>query len=736
MGASAGAIRAGLAYVEVGANNNALVSGLKAAEAKIRAFGNSVKAIGMQAIAASAAMAVPLGFATKIYADFEQNMARTRGLLNLEKTSAQFRALEAEAAKLGATTVYTAGQAAEAMSYFAQSGYSTEQILKATGPTLQLAATGMMDLKTAADISMKVMSGMQIESSQLGRVVDILAKTMTTANTDLLQLGEAFKFVGPIANAAGVSLEEVSAAIQILSNAGIQGEMAGTTMRGAILSLASPSQEASLAMKQLGISAMDSRGKFKSIVEIVESFEKAMGKMEDGQRLMWLGKIFPDRQAANFTNFIGKSGELRERTAAITASTGESARVSGAQLDTLFGAWKLLESALEGVALIIGKALAPTLREWGQALVDGLGVLSKIVDGNKEWIPIIGKTIVAVGAVGVGLVALGGTVNLLAFAIGGIGTAVALVTGAVGALLSPLGLLTAGVAGLGYHWLTATESGKQAMTAMGKQIQWLGGIFSESWKGITDAVMAGDLELAARVAWVGLRQVWDAGIGFLNDAWLSFIEGFSSAFRLAIGAVAKQLNSLHADIQSLAVETESWGEWAAGEATFGLFGGADKDREKKRIEGHVEIERRKNAIEQEMAADDARQADQRKRDAEARGVARDADIAQARAELAAAVKQAEMERAIVDAGRILKDMEATGEVDVNGKKVQIPNGDTMARDVQSRVQGTFRGDLIEQMFGSDSDIPKKQLKVQEQQLAALLKTIEVLRNGVGGVLFK
>lgn len=733
MGASAGAIRAGKAYVEVGANDNMLAAGLKKAEASIRAFGNSVKAIGMQAIAASAAMAVPLAFATKTYSDFEQNMARTRGLLGLEKVSAEFKALETEAARLGATTVYTAGQAAEAMSYFAQSGYTTDQILQATGPTLQLAATGMMDLKTAADISMKVMAGMQIESSQLGRVVDILAKTMTTANTDLLQLGEAFKFVGPIANAAGISLEEVSAAIQILSNAGIQAEMAGTTLRGAILSLASPSQEASQVMKMLGIQVMDSRGKFKSMAEIIESFEKAMGKMEDGQRLMWLGKIFPDRQAANFTNFIGKSEELRKRTADITASTGESARVSGAQLDTLFGAWKLLESALEGVALIIGKALAPTLREWGNTLVDGIGLLARIIDGNKEWIPVIGKTIVGIGAVGVALVTAGTAINLVAWAIGGIGTAVALVGTLIAGLLTPIGLVTAGIAGFSVHWLTATQDGQHAVTMMGKQIQWLGGIFSEAWKGITDAVMAGDLELAARVAWVGLRQVWDAGIGFLNEAWLAFIEGFSSAFRLAIGAVAKQLNSLHADVQSLGVETWSWVDWAGG---FTPWGSTNEEREKKRIEGHAAIEQRKNAIDAEMAAEDARQAAQRKADADARAAARDAEIAQARGELAAAVKEAEMERAIVDANRILKEMEDTGAATVNGKKVRLPSGDSVAMQVQSKVAGTFRGDLLDRMFGQENDIPKKQLKVQEQQLAALLKTIEVIRDNVGGVLFK
>lgn len=102
----------------------------------------------------------------------------------------------------------------------------------------------------------------QFGQAMAGDAIDVMAKAMTTANTDLTMLGDAFKFVGPMAKTAGVSLEEITAAIQLLSNAGIQGEMGGTTLRGMLLSLTSPSSEAKRELDRLGVSVVDSAGNY------------------------------------------------------------------------------------------------------------------------------------------------------------------------------------------------------------------------------------------------------------------------------------------------------------------------------------------------------------------------------------------------------------------------------------------------------------------------------------------
>src|SRR5690606_5063865 len=113
-------------------------------------------------------------------------------------------------------------------------------------------AAGQLEIAQAADIAAKIMAGMGVEADNLGGAIDVLTKAMTTANTDLLQLGDAMKFIGPVAKTAGIAFEEVAAAVQLLSNAGIQGEMAGTTLRTGLLSLTSPGAEAAAKLKELG----------------------------------------------------------------------------------------------------------------------------------------------------------------------------------------------------------------------------------------------------------------------------------------------------------------------------------------------------------------------------------------------------------------------------------------------------------------------------------------------------
>src|SRR5690606_12326139 len=133
---------------------------------------------------------------------------------------------------------FSASQAADAMGNFAQAGFKVNEIMGAIGPTLDLAAAGQLDMATASDITAKVMRGMGIEATELTGVVDVLAKAFSTSNTDLQMLGEAMKYVGPVAKSSGKDLNEVVASLQVLSDAGLQASLAGTSLRGIISRLA------------------------------------------------------------------------------------------------------------------------------------------------------------------------------------------------------------------------------------------------------------------------------------------------------------------------------------------------------------------------------------------------------------------------------------------------------------------------------------------------------------------
>ena len=168
--ASAQGIRYGKAYVEIGANIDKLKSGLQSAKAAVQQWGSNLKAAGQQMMSAGLAMAAPIGLGVLQFATFEQAMARVRGLTGA--TEEDFVALSAEARRLGATTAFTAQDAANAMGNFAQAGLTVQEIMQATGPALDMAASGQLDMATASDILIKVMKGMKIPFSEAARVTD------------------------------------------------------------------------------------------------------------------------------------------------------------------------------------------------------------------------------------------------------------------------------------------------------------------------------------------------------------------------------------------------------------------------------------------------------------------------------------------------------------------------------------------------------------------------------------
>ena len=339
-------IRAGRAFVELGVSDK-LTGGLRKAQRRLKAFGASVRSIGQRMVAVSAAAVTPFAVSTTVFAGFEQRMARVRALTGA--TGKDFDRLADMAKRLGESTVFSASQAADAMGFFALAGFDVDQILRAIGPTLNLAAAGQLEIAQAADIAAKIMAGMGLEADKLGGAVDVLTKAMTTANTDLVQLGDAMKFIGPIAKSAGIAFEEIVAAVQLLSNAGIQGEMAGTSLRGALLTLTSPSKEAAGMLKKLGVTIVDAAGDVRPLVDIIGDLERATKNLGSGKRLEVIGTIFQARQAAGVAELLSQGADkLRDYTAALRASGGTAARIAGVQLNTLTGNVTILRSALEG----------------------------------------------------------------------------------------------------------------------------------------------------------------------------------------------------------------------------------------------------------------------------------------------------------------------------------------------------------------------------------------------------
>ena len=182
---------------------------------------------------------------------FEQSMSTARAITGA--TEAQFAALREEATRLGSTTRFTATQAGEGIIFLARAGFNADQILGTLEGTLRLAQAGALDLGTAADIASNILQAFRLEVDQTNRVIDVMALIANSSNTNIIQLGEGMKLVAPVAAGLGVSVEETSAAIGVLSNAGLQSTLAGTGLRRVLSELVSPSTSTRRIMEQLGL---------------------------------------------------------------------------------------------------------------------------------------------------------------------------------------------------------------------------------------------------------------------------------------------------------------------------------------------------------------------------------------------------------------------------------------------------------------------------------------------------
>lgn len=773
--ATAQAIKAGAAFVQLYVDDNRLTRGLRRAQQKLKAFAASLKSVGSRMLSLGSASAVPFALATKSFADFESAMARVLALTGASED--EFARLTGEAKRLGATTAFSASQAAEAMGFFALAGFKVDDILRATGPTLNLAAAGQLELAEAADIATKIMSGMGLTADELQGAIDVMAKAMTTANTDLRMLGDAFKFVGPIAKTAGISLEEITAAIQLLSNAGIQGEMAGTTLRGMILSLTSPSSEAQKELQRLGVRVKDGAGNVRSLTDIIRDLENALAGVGSGEKLASLGTIFPARQAAGAAELVAQGAErLEQATKDLGSAGGTAARIAATQLDTLKGSAAILKSALEGLAIVVGEALAPVLREWGKALTSVVTVVSRAAQRNKKLFTTIAKVIAVVVGVGAVLVTLGLVIQGVIFALGGLATVLTLVGTLIGALLSPIGLVIAALGALGTWFVTTTETGSQAMSTLGARFRQMGSTFMSVWKGIVDAVRAGDLALATKIVWLSLKLIWKGGLAFLEEKWLDFKNFFVNSFYRAVFGISRFLNDAWAGIQIAWAETtafladkwhgvvgylqKSWHRfggffrkvWARVKSAFGDSDAEaeiarinreiaqqeqaiDARRDQARREVEQERQRRRQAIEGDrQAVEDELNRMQAQERAE-REAAKQADLQQTAQELEAAKR--ELQGAIGEAARkrAAAEGQAGAEPPGPGKKAldrakgQIPSLQSVADTAERKVdvKGTFNA-LAVRGLGSSS-LSERTVRATEQVAANTKKLVQEAQHG-------
>lgn len=310
-----------------------------------------------------------IAYAVKTITDFEQSMASVRAVTRA--TNEEFTKLRDKAKELGANTRFTTAQAAEAMRYLGQAGLTTNEILVASQDVLRLAQAGGLGLADAAEIASKALRGFGLEATQMGEVADLMAKAFTASNTSVQELGEAFKYVAPVAKSFGVSMVDTTAAIAALSDAGISSTMAGSSLRNIMTKLANPTKQAEKALLDAGLTMDKLDIKSRGLIPVLESLANSTLTVEDAFT------IFGQRGGPAFEvlkQAIPKIQKFSKEWQDLTGFAEETARIMD---DNLQGALKRLVSALE--YLMIQGTESAGLIKLAQSAIDGLAAAILII---------------------------------------------------------------------------------------------------------------------------------------------------------------------------------------------------------------------------------------------------------------------------------------------------------------------------------------------------------------------
>ena len=259
------------------------------------------KAAGMAAAAAGfAGMTMGIGDSVDSYKSFEYGMQRVAAISGA--TTAELDTLTAKAQEMGATTMFTASQSAEAFTYMAMAGWKSGDMMSGIAPIMNLAAASGESLGLTADIVTDALTAFGLTAGDATHFSDVLAQASSNANTNVSMLGESFaqassnantnvsmlgesfKYVAPIAGAMGYSIEDTGLALGLMANSGIKASMAGTALRRAISALASPTDKQAEAFDKYGISLTDSEGQIKSLGDVMTDLRENLSGLSDDQK--------------------------------------------------------------------------------------------------------------------------------------------------------------------------------------------------------------------------------------------------------------------------------------------------------------------------------------------------------------------------------------------------------------------------------------------------------------------
>ena len=376
------------------------INGISQAQNRLNRVNQNIKRntrdIGSQAVGV-AALVLSFKAALDPAIKFEQSMkdlqAVAFGSADATVPVAKNMALLSEQAKkLGASTAFSATQAAEGQIFLAKAGFKTNQILSTMPSLLDLASASGTELGRTSDILSDLLGAFGMKAEQSGRLADVMAAATSSANVDMETLFETLKVAAPIGIAAGQSMEGITTATALLGNVGIKGSMAGTALKNAFVNLASPAADGAKVLKELGIQTSDASGNMLPMQQIMMNLGKQAKNLSQVKRIKAFDAVFGKIAMAGAINLekAVTSGDFDKMLKNLQSSEGVAKKMAEIRMDSTEGSLVQLMSAVEGLAISFGSILTPILRGIANVLTQLTAPMQSFIRNNESLVTGIG----------------------------------------------------------------------------------------------------------------------------------------------------------------------------------------------------------------------------------------------------------------------------------------------------------------------------------------------------------
>lgn len=587
--------------------------GVEAGEGAAKRSGDGFTVLkGILANLATAGIAVAAGAVkgfcsqvVEIGKTFETSMSKVSALSGA--TGEDLATLEAKARELGATTTFSASQAADALGYMALAGWDTQQMLDGVGSVLTLAQAGEMELAAASDLVTDYLSAFNMEASETARMVDVLAYAQANANTTVEGLGMAFKNCAANANAAGMDVETTSAAIAMMANQGLKGSEAGTALNAVLRDMTARMEDGAIAIGDQSVAVMDAEGNYRDFTDILRDVQNATDGMGEAEKAAALQSTFTadsikglnlmlnagaDEMSGFREELYGCAGTAEETAKTMTDNLGGDIAAMGSALEELsLKIYDYLQEPLRSAVQFITGTVVPGIEgfmawlttgtqqfdEFGNVVGETASPIQQAISTLQDMVPVLAAVGGALLAYKTYSLAVTAAEKARAVVIGVVDKATKLLNGTM--RLNPIGivitLIGALVAAFVYLWNTSEEFRNfwigvwdavraavqpladwmmaNVITPLVSNFQEFQGIFSALWDAIVGAVMSAWEQIApiVQAGMLVLQTIIEAVMPVVQTIWESCWGVISAVATAVWNAISNTVSTVMGVIQGI-----------------------------------------------------------------------------------------------------------------------------------------------------------------------------------------